>query len=117
RAVGSLLCGRTATEAYFASRELEARVLEWSRQIGFDAVLAFSSGMAPLALKVPAARHVLDMVDVDSRKWAESAGWSGWPLSCVYRAEAGRLAQREIDWIRAFDATILVNQREADLLE
>ncbi len=116
RALAHLACGRTATEGYFASRRLQARVMEWAREIRFDAVLAFSSGMAPLALRVPADRHVLDMDDLDSRKWAESAEASRWPGRWLYATEARRLADREREWIHAFDATVLINQREAALL-
>lgn len=116
RGMSNLLTGRTATEGYFASEKLNRQVMGWSNEVGFDAVLAFSSSMAPLALRVPADRHVLDLVDLDSRKWAECAQTASWPMSWVYRTEASRLARRESQWIRAFDASVLVNQREADLL-
>ena len=46
RALVTLARGRTATEGYFSSRLLRSRVMEWSRQHRFDAVLAFSSSMA-----------------------------------------------------------------------
>ena len=68
-------------------------------EVGFDAVLAFSSSMAPLALRVPAPRRVLDLDDLDSRKWAESAAGAGWPMRWVYRTEAERLARREQQWL------------------
>lgn len=116
KAMANLCRGKTATEAYFASWRLRRQVLQWSRQVQFDAVLAFSSGMAPLALEVPAPRHVCDFVDLDSRKWDESAWQASWPMSWVYRTEAERLARREREWISAFDASVLCNQREADLV-
>jgi len=116
RAMGRLVAGGTCTEGYFASRRLRRQVLRWSRQVRFDAVLAFSSSMAPLALQVAADRRVLDLDDLDSRKWAECAQRAGWPMSWVYRTEARRLGGREREWIAAFDASVLVNKREADLL-
>ncbi|HOB72992.1 MAG TPA: TIGR03087 family PEP-CTERM/XrtA system glycosyltransferase [Phycisphaerae bacterium] len=116
RAMHRLLTGSTATEGYFASRALEHQVLQWGRNIDFDAVLAFSSSMAPLALRVPAGRHVLDLVDLDSRKWIDSACRASWPMSWVYRTEGERLARRERKWMQAFDANIFVNEREAALL-
>lgn len=116
RALANLARGRTASEGYFASRRLQTRVMEWARQTRFDAVLAFSSGMAPLALRVPADRHVLDMDDLDSRKWAESAEAGHWPWRWIYATEARRLACREHEWIRDFDATVLISEREAALL-
>lgn len=116
RAAASLLTGGTATEAYFASSRLRSRVLDWARGIEFDAVLAFSSGVAPLALEVPARRRVLDFVDLDSRKWAESAPRASWPMTWVYREEGERLGRREREWMSAFDACVVCNQREADLV-
>ncbi len=116
RAAAGLMAGRTATEAYFASRPLRDRVLDWSGRVGFDAVLAFSSGVAPLALEIPAGRRVLDFVDLDSRKWAESAPRAAWPMNWVYREEGERLGRREREWMSAFDACVVCNQREADLV-
>lgn len=116
RALQSLLAGSTATEGYFASATLERQVLKWARDVDFDAVLAFSSSMAPLALRVPAGRHVLDLVDLDSRKWSELGSQARWPMRWIYAVEGERLARRETQWMEAFDASILVNQREATLL-
>ncbi len=117
RAGLSLIEGATCTEGYFRSRRLERRVLRWADEIGFDAVLAFSSSMAPLALRVPARRRVLDLDDFDSRKWDEYADRAAWPASRLYRTEARRLQRREREWIAAFDAGVVVSRREADLLD
>ena len=116
KALHRLLSGSTATEGYFGSARLEHQVLKWGNEIDFDAVLAFSSSMAPLALRVPAKRRVLDLVDLDSRKWTESAEEARWPMRWIYRTEGERLAVREREWIGAFDASVLVNDREAALL-
>ncbi len=116
RALAGLLAGGTATENYFASGKLRRRVLSWAREVHFDAVLAFSSSMAPLALRVPAARRVLNLDDLDSRKWAESATGAGWPMRWVYRTEADRLDRCERRWLGAFDASVLISEREASLV-
>ncbi len=117
RALTGLLIGRTATESYFASQQLKRQVMQWSKQIGFDAVLAFSSSMAPLALQVPANRHVLDMDDLDSHKWAELAEHTRSPMKFIYGLEANRLVRQETQWLAAFDATVLISQREAQLVK
>lgn len=116
RAMVGLAGGGTATEAYFASRRLRRTVLRWTCEVSFDAVLAFSSSMAPLALQVPARRRVLDFVDLDSRKWAESVNGASWPMKWVYRTEARRLARREREWMTGFDASVLCTPREAELV-
>jgi sugar transferase (PEP-CTERM/EpsH1 system associated) len=117
----SLLGGRSLTEGYFAAGGL-ARVLRtWAEQIRFDAVLTFSSAVAPYAELVAAPRRVLDMNDVDSFKWQSYAGRSVPPLSWLYALEARRLAAAEARWAGAQDVTLLVNERErrklADSLE
>ncbi|HPD32194.1 MAG TPA: glycosyltransferase [Phycisphaerae bacterium] len=117
RALTGLLAGGTATEQYFASGRLRRQVMQWAEQVGFDAVLAFSSSMAPLALQVPASRRVLNLDDLDSRKWAESAAGAAWPMSWVYRIEARRLDRRERRWLGSFDASVLISEREASLVE
>ena len=117
RAMLNLARGGTATEGYFASRVLRKQVLDWSRDIGFDGVLAFSSGMAPLAIEVPAGRRVLDLVDLDSFKWTASKNGKRWPMRWVYGTEGRRLGIREREWIDRFDASVVCTQREADLLK
>lgn len=116
RAVAGMCAGATATESYFASRALQKAIGAWSREISFDAVFAFSSGVAPQALRVPARRRVLCMDDLDSRKWHELSTTAGWPGKLVYGTEARRLARREMEWLCRFDATIMVARREADLV-
>ncbi|MGQ9649064.1 MAG: glycosyltransferase [Phycisphaerae bacterium] len=117
RALAGLLAGGTATEQYFASKRLRRQVMRWAEQVNLDAVLAFSSSMAPLALEVPASRRVLNLDDLDSRKWAESAAGVSWPMSWVYRTEACRLGRCERRWLDRFDASVLISEREASLVE
>jgi sugar transferase (PEP-CTERM/EpsH1 system associated) len=116
RAAHRLLTGSTATEGYFFSPRLRRQVMRWSREVGFDAVLACSSSMAELALQVKASRRVLDFVDLDSRKWVELEADARWPMRWVYGTEARRLARREAEWMSAFDASVVCADRELDLL-
>ena len=116
RAMHRLLTGSTATEGYFFSRRLQRQVMQWSRAVGFDAVLACSSSMAELGLRVKASRHVLDFVDLDSRKWVELKADARRPMRWVYSTEARRLARREGQWMSAFDASVVCTDRELDLL-
>ncbi|MCL2330106.1 MAG: hypothetical protein FWC56_02265, partial [Phycisphaerae bacterium] len=115
-ALRHLITGQTATEGYFASRRFTQRVHRLAQLVPFDAVFAFSSSMAPLALSVPAKRRVLCMDDLDSQKWIELANSSRWPMRHLYNTEARRLGNRELEWIDRFDATLVISQREADLV-
>jgi sugar transferase (PEP-CTERM/EpsH1 system associated) len=69
--------------------------------------------MAPPLDRVPC---VLDMVDVDSGKWADLARRSAPPRRWVYRREARTLGAFEAAAARHARATLVVNERERDLL-
>lgn len=112
RALRALSRGLTASEGYFTSPALTHQIRQWSRCVSFDAVLAFSSSMAPPALSVPAMRHVLEFDDFDSGKWRAMAKASRSPLRWIYGLEARRLARRECRWLEQAEAGVLVNARE-----
>jgi len=111
------LGGSTVTEWFYRSAEMMRTVRAMSRVVGFDAVAAFSSAMAPYALAVPAGRRVLDLCDLDSAKWREYARCTPRPQRWLYTTEGRRLAKREHRWIDAFDASILISRAERDALD
>ena len=113
RGAMGLLRGGTVTESFYRHQAMSDALCALERSVRFDAVVAFSSSMAQYALDVPAARHVLDLCDLDSQKWLEYAAMSDPPLAWLYRAEGRRLACLEHRWIRDFDATILISNAEA----
>ena len=82
------------------------------------AVFVFSSAMAGYVMGDTARhlRRVADLVDMDSAKWGQYAHRAGWPLSRLYAREHTTLAAFECRVARAFDATVLVSEPEADLL-
>jgi sugar transferase (PEP-CTERM/EpsH1 system associated) len=84
-----------------------------------DVVMAYCTGMARYAVEEPLADipFVLDMVDVDSQKWAALADTSAPPARWVYRREAVRLRDFERHAVRRARATIVVSERERALLE
>ena len=83
-----------------------------------DAVLAFGSGMARFALEDPlrAFPLVLDMVDVDSAKWAALAGAARPPMSWVYRREVRCLSVFEELVAERATATLVTTERERETL-
>lgn len=117
QAVGGLFRGRTLTASAYRDDILMERVIQWGESIHFDAVVAFSTIMAPYALAVSAERHVLDMCDVDSEKWAGYAQRMRFPASTLCRREARRLRAYEQSCLRVFDATMLITRRERRLLD
>lgn len=79
-----------------------------------DVVLAYCSGIARAALDpmLDGVPLVLDMVDVDSEKWAQLACASTAPVRWIYRREARLLAQFETAATRRAFCTTVVNERE-----
>jgi polysaccharide biosynthesis protein PslH len=84
-----------------------------------DVVLAYGTGMARYAFEQPLAARpcILDMVDVDSEKWAALAQISPFPLSLVYSREARLLRRFEQHAVQRSRATMVVTDRECSLLD
>ncbi|MBU6261144.1 MAG: TIGR03087 family PEP-CTERM/XrtA system glycosyltransferase, partial [Burkholderiales bacterium] len=113
----ALLDGRSLTEAYYASAELQAWVDATMRERGIDAVLTYCSAMAPY---VAAPRHagvprVTHFADVDSEKWNAYADTHRGLMSWVYRREARTLLALERAMSQAYDVTAVISDAEAEL--
>ena len=105
--------GQPLTLGYFASAELR----EWTRQKlagGIDRAFVYCSAMAPYLMQAPGVRRVLDMVDVDSAKWADYAARAGWPARAVWAREAHTLLAFERKAAQDFDRTLFVSRAEAE---
>ncbi len=116
RGAWNLLCGGTVTEGYYRDQRMVRAIEEVMGRVNLDAVVAFSSSMAPYAFDIPAVRRVLDLCDLDSGKWLAYAEHSGPFVGSLYLAEGRRLRRREHEWLRRFDATTLVTAAEAELV-
>jgi polysaccharide biosynthesis protein PslH len=81
-----------------------------------DVVLAYCSGVAHRAMRPPLADVplVLDLVDVDSEKWALYARTTRRPLRWIYQREARCLGRFEEVAARRAHAVLVVNDRERD---
>jgi sugar transferase (PEP-CTERM/EpsH1 system associated) len=117
RAAFGLLRPRPLTLSFFESRELRRRVEELARTERFDLVVAYSSSMAPYVEPFAGVPAVLDMVDVDSAKWAQYARFAPLPLRPVYALEARRLQAYEASLAGRFDRIVLATGNETRLLK
>lgn len=111
-----LLSGGSISEGYFRSVALQRRIGGWMQDVSFDAALVFSSGMAVNLPGSFGGRVVLDMNDVDSRKWRHLSAGRAVPWSWLYAWEAGRLARWERRCAERADVNVLVNERESAAL-
>ena len=116
RAALSVLRGKSASEGFFHSRHLAGLIRRAAAREEFDVVLAYCTAVLPYALDVPAAGHVIDLVDVDSAKWAGYADSSGRLKRRLYRHEAAAVGKLERQALRRCDAVLVVSEAEADLL-
>ncbi len=117
RALWAWMRGGTITEAFFRHRDMADTITRWGASVSFDVVVAFSSGMAQYVPLAGAKRSVLDLCDLDSRKWDDYADDAGPAGRVLYRAEASRLRLLEQSWIKRCDASVLITEAEARLLD
>ena len=115
--VSSLLAlpGRTPlTHVLLHSPAVDGTIERMVASVKPDVVLAYCSGMAQYALRPPLSDipFVLDMVDVDSAKWAALSRTARVPMSMIYRREASRLAEFEQAATARAAVTTVVNDRE-----
>jgi sugar transferase (PEP-CTERM/EpsH1 system associated) len=119
RAVASLTGSRPLTHVLLDAPGLSGFLADIARSRPPDVVLAYCSGMARFALEPPLTSIplVLDMVDVDSAKWAALAPASPWPKRWVYRREAHWLGRFEQQAALKAHVTLVVNERERSVLQ
>lgn len=116
KSLRSLLHDEPLTLGYYRNAALREWVRVTAREEHIDACVVFSSSMAQYAegLRLP---MLVDLVDVDSAKWAQYAERHRWPLSALYRREAASLLQYERDIALRARRTFLVTAREAELFD
>ena len=108
--------GEALTLPYYRNTELKRWAADLADAGKVSRGLAFSSAMAQFMPK-NLERRVLDMVDVDSDKWTQYAPTQRGPIAWVYAREGRKLGEWEARVAQDFDATLLVSQAEAALLQ
>ncbi|WP_431282804.1 TIGR03087 family PEP-CTERM/XrtA system glycosyltransferase [Humitalea sp. 24SJ18S-53] len=116
RALARVRPGDPLTLGWFHSTELHSWAGLGLAAGRYDAVFAYSAAMAPYALlptgNAVAPKRVLDLVDVDSEKWAAYAVGARAPMRQIWQREARTLLAFETRMAACFDHTILVSQEE-----
>jgi sugar transferase (PEP-CTERM/EpsH1 system associated) len=110
---------RPLTHALLDSPEIAPAIARVMDKHPPDVVLAFCSGMVRFAMEPPLLHVpcVLDMVDADSAKWSALAASSHLPKRWIYAREARCLSRFEVDAMRHARATLIVNDRERQMLQ
>jgi sugar transferase (PEP-CTERM/EpsH1 system associated) len=105
---------RSATEGYFRSPQLAKTVKAWAASEKFDAIFCYCSGMFRYS-QVPElarTRLIVDLVDVDSRKWADCAMHAGPPKRWLHQLESRRVEQLEKQIADRADAVLVISDEE-----
>ena len=110
-----LLRGEALSLAYYRSPSMARWVAATMAHHDITASVVFSSSMAPYTEPWPAVPMLVDLVDVDSAKWAEYADAHRWPMSWLYRREGRRLLTSERATVARAAKSFLVTQKEVDL--
>src|SRR5690349_9068025 len=81
---------RPLTHTLLASSDFDRAIRACVAEAPPDVVLAFCTGIGERVLRTPLQNIpcVLDMVDVDSEKWAELGNSHRGPMRWIYRREA-----------------------------
>ncbi len=110
-ALASLRPGRALTLGYFHVAALRRWVDAKLSGGRIHRIFVSCSAMAPYVMgsKLP---RVLDLVDIDSDKWAAYARQSRLPARLVWAREGRTLQRFERDAARDFDRTLLVSEAE-----
>jgi len=112
--LAALATGAPLSVRWFESARLRRYVERTVHDEALDAVLLFSSSMAPYLDGVDLP-FVMDFCDVDSDKWQQYASRAPWPLRQLYALEARRLRAYEQDVLQRCSAATLVTEREKAL--
>jgi sugar transferase (PEP-CTERM/EpsH1 system associated) len=104
--------GQPLSLAYFQDRRLQRWVDAKLAGGTIDSVYVFSSAMAGYVMHATGVRRVLDMVDVDSEKWAAYAERARLPARMVWAREARTLLAFERLAAAHFDHSLFVSEQE-----
>ncbi|MEZ6139606.1 MAG: TIGR03087 family PEP-CTERM/XrtA system glycosyltransferase [Zavarzinella sp.] len=111
------LKGKSISEGYFFSKELQNAIKQLAQAVPFDMAIASASSIADY-LNIPElsnALRVIDVMDVDSQKWEDYAAASSQPKKMVFQLEAKRTLKAEKKLASWADVVTLVSEGEAKL--
>jgi polysaccharide biosynthesis protein PslH len=127
RSLPYLLTRTPLTIPYFYSARLQAEVSKALSHKSYDRIFVYCSAMAQyVRWSNPAFRSassgktarvpvILDMVDVDSNKWAQYAAATRFPFSAVFRKEGRDLRAFEREVCEQSACVVVATEREAQL--
>lgn len=111
----SFLKGMPLSLGYFRNPKLRIQIDEEFSKEPFDAIIVFSSSMAPYVERFKTIPRIMHFCDVDSQKWASMAKSSYGLRRWIYERESRLLLKFERTIAADFAASCVVSQSEAEL--
>ena len=115
RSLPYLLTKTPLTIPYFYSAELAGAVRHALSRRSYDRIFVYCSAMAQYIEMETDIPVLMDLVDVDSDKWTQYAGFSNFPFSAVYRREGRTLREYERKACGRVACVLVSTEREARL--
>jgi len=112
RAALRLRPGRPLMLDYYDHPPLRRWINEVVDRYQIDSIYILSTAMFPYAPSLPGVPRILDMVDVDSAKWAAYGRKAKWPAALVWSREGRTLATYERQAALRCEHTLLVTSAE-----
>jgi len=112
KALARIRPNRPLMLGYYWHPELRRWVDQVAANHRIDVAYIFCAAMAPYVLDLRCPARILDMLDVDSEKWAIYSRNSRWPASLIWKREARTLLAYERHAAAQCNATSLVTEEE-----
>jgi sugar transferase (PEP-CTERM/EpsH1 system associated) len=108
--------GQPLSLGAFFVPELQKKIQGILEHESIDRIVIFSSPMAEYVKHVSSIPKIIDFVDMDSEKWRAYAQVKPFPLSLLYRVEADRLGQYELEMATTCQESLVISQEETHVL-
>ena len=112
KALARIRPGRPLMLDYYHHPGLQRWVAATLARTPVDVIYIYTAAMAPYVLSLDRPGKVLDMLDIDSEKWALYAQNTGWPMRGVWAREARTLLAYERRAALGCDVSFFVSEPE-----
>ncbi len=117
KSFSGLLTNKALSLPYYQSNRVQNWVDKTITEKNIEKVFIYSSVMAQYIDKDTHLNVTVDFVDVDSDKWLQYSKKTSWPMSWVYRREAGLLLDYDRQVAKNTRKSIFVSEQESLLFK
>lgn len=103
------------SNAYYSSRQMKEGIEKTIKKYDIKIAYAYSSNVYQYVSKIKNIKKIFHLADVDSEKWRKLAKKGSKALRFLYKLEATRLRDWEINSAREADYSILCTEEEKKL--